>query len=1057
MRVVRRPWLVETLEARALLSLAPTLTTLTTSPATAVYGQPVTLTAKVTTIPAGKQPPTGGTVSFSTPSAPLGTAPLINGTATLTVTSLAAGTDALVAVYGGNGTDAGSASTALTPTSLISTVTSVPVVAGDAGPPPNSLAIDSAGNLFIAESGDNVVREIVKATGAIITVAGNGIAGYTGDAGSPTDAELHTPAGVAVDSEGNLFISDWANNVVREVVKATGDIITVAGNGTAGPVNQGDGGPAINAEVDGPTGLAVDSDGNLFISDGTTVVREVVKATGIIVPFAGTGLAANSGDGGPPTSADLQDTNELAFDAAGDLFIAGQFTVREVVKATGTITTAAGQFTGNPGYSGDGGPATSALFGDVTGVAVDSAGNLFLADSLDHVVREVVAATGNIITVAGTGTAGYSGDGGPATDAELRDPDSVAVDSAGNLFIDDAGNSRIREVQPQPTTFITISPAVTTTTLATAPAPSVYGQTVTLTATVSPNAPSTRTPAGSVIFVQTGTTNTFGKATLDARGVAAVTVSDLEPGTYPITAIYQGSQNDLTSFSASLSQTVNKSPTTTTVAAPQSPSVFGQPVTFTVTVTGDPLLLVRPTGSVVIDVDGKPLTNATLTDASAGSIDVTTSALPVGQHSITAHYEGTTIFRDSDSPALTLTVNRDTTAIALTSSPSPAVTGQGVTFTATVTVKSPGAGTPLGTVTFEDNGVPIGTGTLNATHSVTLATSTLAVATHLITAVYSGDANDAASTSKSLSQVVNRATTLITLVSSLNPSAIGRSVTFTATVIANSPGDGTPGGTVTFEEKGKVLGTITLDASGVATFATSALTAASHVITAVFAGNGSYQASTSGALTEVIKRTGTILGASTTLLASANPSVYGQAVTFTATVKPLKAGVGIPTGTVSYMEGTALLGKATLDRNGAARLTLSSLAAGRDPIYVVYQGDAHFSGNGSTVLVERVNPATTLTKLSSSANPSRHGQAVTLTATVTAVKPGAGVPGGTVRFLDGTVLLGTAPLGKTGRATLRLSSLPSGVQSLTAVYVGSARFRGSTSAVVKQTVGSGVA
>ena len=229
-----------------------------------------------------------------------------------------------------------------------------------------------------------MVREVVKATGDIITVAGNGTAGYKGDNGPATAAELNDPNSVAVDSAGDLFIADTGNNVIREVVKATGDIITVAGNGTAG--YSGDNGPATAAEINSPRGIAVDAAGDLFIADSrNNVIREVVKATGDIITVAGNGTA---------------------------------------------------------GYSGDGGPATAAELDEPCGVAVDSAGDLFIADAGNNAIREVVKATGDIITVAGNGTAGYSGDGGPATAAELNGPVGVAVDSAGDVFIADSQQQR---------------------------------------------------------------------------------------------------------------------------------------------------------------------------------------------------------------------------------------------------------------------------------------------------------------------------------------------------------------------------------------------------------------------------------------------------------------------------------------------------------------------------------------------------------------------------------------------------------------------------------------
>ena len=473
--------------------------------------------------------------------------------------------------------------------------------------------MDAAGDLFIADTGNNCIREVNAATGVITTVAGNGTAGYSGDGGLATAAELYYPYGIAVDAAGDLFIADTDQGRIREVNHATHDITTVAGNGTVG--YSGDGGQATDAELDYPYGVAMDATGNLFIADtDNIVIREVNASHDIITTVAGNGTEGYSGDGGPATAAELDYPHGVAVDASGDLFIADTYNdrIREVnarhrhhhhrrrqrnraataatadrppprnwtiprasrwtpaatcssptpttassARSTHSthITTVAGN--GICGYGGDGGQATAAELDDPAawpwtppatcssptptttasarstpprtittvagsgrgsrqrcpataaelssptasrwtppaicssptpattwsarstpprassppspatappaiaatadrppppnsmspdGVAVDAAGDLFIADTDNSRIREVNAATHVITTVAGNGYCGYSGDGGPATAAELDYPSGVAVDAAGDLFIADTDNTVIREV-----------------------------------------------------------------------------------------------------------------------------------------------------------------------------------------------------------------------------------------------------------------------------------------------------------------------------------------------------------------------------------------------------------------------------------------------------------------------------------------------------------------------------------------------------------------------------------------------------------------------------------
>jgi len=304
---------------------------------------------------------------------------------------------------------------------------------------PLGLALGS-GNLYAADRGNNRVRRVDLATGTITTFAGNGEAGSAGDGGPATAAQLNNPFGVALDSV-SLYIGEPAGNRVRRVDLATGIITTFAGTGVAG--FSGDGGPATSAQINTPRHIAVDAR-YLYIADNANNrVRRVDLATGIITTLAGTGVQGFSGDGGPATAAQLSGPNGLALDSRNLYLVdTGNYRVRRVELATGTITTVAG--TGAPGFSGDGGPATAAQINNPFGVAVDS-GNLYIGDYGNNRVRRVDLATGTITTFAGTGVAGFGGDGGPATAAQIAGPIAFALDS-GNLYIADRNNNRVRRV-----------------------------------------------------------------------------------------------------------------------------------------------------------------------------------------------------------------------------------------------------------------------------------------------------------------------------------------------------------------------------------------------------------------------------------------------------------------------------------------------------------------------------------------------------------------------------------------------------------------------------------
>ena len=293
----------------------------------------------------------------------------------------------------------------------------------------------------------------------ITTVAGNGSSGYSGDGGAATNAGLDYPTGVAVDASGNLFVADQLNNRIRKV-DGNGIITTAAGSGLYGSNRSGgysgDGGPATNAGLNCPAGVAVDASGNLFIADSENERIRKVDANGIISTVAGNGVTVlvgpipilhsgtYSGDGGAATNGGLNGPLGVAVDGSGNLFIVDydNYRIRKV-DTNGIITTVAGD--GSYGYSGDGGAAANASLWNPSSVAVDGSGNLFIADSGNNRIRKVDA-YGIITTVAGIGSYSYSGDGGPATNAGLSYPSGVAADASGNLFIADSNNGRIRKV-----------------------------------------------------------------------------------------------------------------------------------------------------------------------------------------------------------------------------------------------------------------------------------------------------------------------------------------------------------------------------------------------------------------------------------------------------------------------------------------------------------------------------------------------------------------------------------------------------------------------------------
>jgi len=979
---------------------------------------------------------------------------------------------------------------------------------------PSGLAVDAAGDLFLCDSSNNRVRRVDAISGIISTVAGNGSPGPAGDGGLASEAELSNPSGIAVDGAGNLYIADTGNNVVRRVDAFSGIITAFAGQmSTAGYA--GDGGLATSALLTSPHGLALMPGGDLVITDsGNNVIRLVNIISNQIQTIAGTGVADYNGDGIAATLADLNDPNGVAVRSDGAIVIADLENQRvRLVNVAGVISTAAGTGQRNAGT-----PEDEQLDGPAA-VAFDPAGDVFIADAGNNRVRVILATSGTIQTLVGTGSEQFAGDGGPANLASLYGPYALFFDAGGNMWLSDTFHNRVREITGSllaltyptmkvgnvsapfvetlynqgnanliltapvlvqaaldpgtttcnqsamapvascnmgvefaptqvgasitgsiswPSNALHVTPVdrllgqvlsvdVTSVALSSSQNPGVLGHAITLTAKVT-SANTSRT--GTVTFSE-GSSTWCSAVTLNGGGTAACVIQSLSLGSHTLTAGYSGDTNDAPSTSPAYTEIIKQQPELVLSVSPH-PAVVTSNVTLTLNAVDQSG---TPTGSVVF-YDGATAL-ATVALNSSGIAQWSTQSFSVSPHSLSVQYAGDSANIGGASNTVSETITQATTATALALSASTATVGIPLIFTATVTNNSGPALT--GTVTFKDGTTVLGSQPLSSGMSA-ITVGTLAPGSHSITAAYSGNADDAASTSPSMTEVIAQVATVTTLGADANVLNAGATLHL-STSVSLAPGaiaDGPLTGSVTFHDGSSVLSTVTINSSGQATLAVSTLSVGSHALTASFAANTNYAPSNSPAVNLTVQQTVT----QTTLSSTSSTTLAGKPAAFSVTVT---SATGIPTGQVSFRDGSTVIGTATLSVTGSAAFSTATLALGTHSITAAYAGDSNYLKSISAVAQQIVQLAQPTVTLSGPASPVDAGTIASFTAALTT----SGVPPtGKITLLDSSSAIATATISGGGSFAFSTAALSIGNHTITASYSGDANNSAAVSQIV---------
>jgi sugar lactone lactonase YvrE len=819
--------------------------------------------------------------------------------------------------------------------------------------------------------------------GRIDTVAGNGAWIFRGDGSTATSSPIFLPMGEVVDPAGNLYLSDSNNNRVRKVDVRTGLVSTIAGTGNPG--FSGDGGLASNAMVSSPAGLLLDGGGNLYFADcANHAVRRVDAVSGIITTVAGSGgVQGYGGDGGGATVATLSFPEGIAFDPSQNLLIAdtGNSVIRKVDASTGAITTVAG--TGSAGFNGDGKQAVTAQLNGPWSVATASDGSFYIADLTNNRVRRVDT-NGSIATVAGTGNRSFTGDGAAAIAAALNAPASVVLDPARNLYIADSGNNRVRKVSAVTGVIQTI----------------VGGNSEQFDGDTGPaNLASLYGPyslfldGSGNLYISDMFHNRIREVSSSSIALQYATIRVSKTSPPQPEALENDGNIDLTLASIALDNSALDPATTTCAVGALSPSgVCTLGVEFAPTVVGD-----QVAGSVQLKSDA---------GNSPGIISVSGKVLMV-----------------------------EPTTVTLTSTANPSLVGTTILLNASV---SSADSSRSGTVVFTDGATQLCSTSLNANGNTVCQVASLSLGQHSIVASYSGDPNNASSVSAVLMETIKQPSTLV-LVSSPNPSTVTGAVGLTVT--ASAP-QGTPTGPIVFLDNGTALGSMTLSSSGLANLSTSALSVGTHTLTVEYDGDASDAATQSNAVQQVVVHAST----NTTLTSNNETADVGTNVVLTVVVS--SKGGPAPSGTVSFMEGATSLGTASVDGSGIASVTLSSLAPGAHPITAVYGGDTNNATSTSAILTQQVQQLRTAANLVADANPANAGAALHLTATLAAIakaSPTVGPIDGLVTFQDGTVSIGAAKVNTNGVAAISVAALSVGQHTITAVYQGNVNYSPSTS------------